>query len=93
MENLALARERSAQDEESVRDQGVHESRVLVPSVLLAKIARPIPWTATLEPDREEHDRDVTPGLAAACAVIQPCSLADRGHLGGAGRKLVGRRA
>jgi heme-degrading monooxygenase HmoA len=32
---------------------------VLVEAVLLAQTARPIPWTAPLETNREEHGRDV----------------------------------
>lgn len=41
--------------------RGVHKPRVFIPAILLAQVARPIPWTATLEANREEHDRDVTP--------------------------------
>jgi hypothetical protein len=58
VQNLALAGERSAEDDEPVIYQGVHEARVCVPTLLFEQIARPLPWTTTLEPHCEEHRLD-----------------------------------
>jgi len=61
MQDLALASERSPKNDEPLLEQRVHESRVLIPAVLLAQIVRPIPGTATLEPNGEEHAATLRP--------------------------------
>ena len=55
MEDIALALQRSAEDDEALIDERIHEPRVLLPPVLLAQTARPIPRTSSLQTDREEH--------------------------------------
>ena len=55
MQDVAVASERSTEDNESLVDERVHKAGVLVPAVLFAQTARPIPWSTTLEPDCEEH--------------------------------------
>lgn len=55
MQHFPLATDRSAQDDEPVLDQGIHETRVLIKAVLLAQITRPVPGPTALETDREVH--------------------------------------
>ena len=43
VQRLAVALERAAEEDEAVLDERVHEARVLVPAVLLAQVARPVP--------------------------------------------------
>ncbi|HEY5429410.1 MAG TPA: hypothetical protein VIK04_09865 [Solirubrobacteraceae bacterium] len=62
MQDLALACDGSAEDDEPVVDERVHEARMLLPAVLLAQVARPIPRTTTLEPHGEEHALKPTAG-------------------------------
>ena len=70
MQDLALAGERSSEEDEPLINQPVHESRVLIPPVLLAQIARSIPPSAALEANREEHEVDLAPSARVdSCAM------------------------
>lgn len=60
MQDLAATLERSAEHDEALVDQGIHEARVLLPAVLLAQIPRPIPWAAALQMNGEEHGKNCT---------------------------------
>lgn len=64
VQDVAVTSEWSAQHDETIVDERVHESRVLIPPVLLAQIPRPVPGPAALETYREEHSEHVTPRLA-----------------------------
>ena len=55
MQDLALALERPAEQDEALIDERVHELRVLGESVLLAQPAGPVPGTAALECHGEQH--------------------------------------
>jgi hypothetical protein len=61
MKDLSIAGQRSAEHDEPIVDEGVHEVSVLSPAQLLAQISRPIPRTAALESHYEVHGRHVTP--------------------------------
>lgn len=60
MQGLDPAGKRSAEDDEPVIDERVHELRMLVPAVLLAHIAREVPGASTLETNREKHSPNLT---------------------------------
>src|SRR5439155_7930058 len=49
-----LSFERAAEDDEAFVDEVLHELRVLVPVLLLAHVARPVPRTTSLAPDDVE---------------------------------------
>jgi hypothetical protein len=55
VKDLSPAGEWSAEDDKAVVDKRVHEAGVLIPAVLIAQVARPIPRTTPLEPYCEEH--------------------------------------
>ena len=55
MQDLSLSVERPAQHDEPVLDQRVHELRVLLPAVLLAQIARPVPGTPRASRTAKKH--------------------------------------
>lgn len=63
MQDFAAASERATKNDEPVSYEGIHESRVLIPAVLFAKIERPVPWTTVLEANRVEHDGYLTPSV------------------------------
>ncbi len=60
MQDLAFAGEWASENYEPILDQGIHEPCVLLPAILLAQIARPIPWATALEANREEHAREIS---------------------------------
>ena len=58
MQHVASILERTTEDYETVVDEGIHEPRVLIPTVLLTQVTRPIPGAAALQMNREEHLRE-----------------------------------
>lgn len=75
MQDLVLASERPAEEDEPVIHQGVHEARVLVETVLLAKVAGPIPWATAFEANRKEHGPNLAIGRASrASATVRDVS-------------------
>lgn len=74
MQNLALASERSSENHEPIVNQSIHKPRVLIPAVLLAQIARPIPWATAPEANREEHVGDLTRNALARGKRVLPLS-------------------
>ena len=57
MQGLAVAFERPAEQDEAVVDERVHEVGMLVPGLLLAELARPVPRPAALDPNDAELER------------------------------------
>src|SRR5579859_895487 len=55
MQDVPLAAQGAAQDDETLLDQRVHEPRVLGEPLLLTQATREVPRSAALEPDGEEH--------------------------------------
>ena len=43
VQHVASILERTTEDYETVVDEGIHEPRVLIPTVLLTQVTRPIP--------------------------------------------------
>ncbi len=57
VKDVAIARQRAAEQDEPVVDERIHEPRVLIPAVLVAKLSRPVPGPAALESNHEQHWR------------------------------------
>jgi hypothetical protein len=88
VQDLAATLERSAEHDEALVDQGIHEARMLLPAVLLTQIPRPIPWAAALQMNGEEHGENCKSTTQRICRLddIRQRSPALAGSIG-AGRR------
>src|SRR4051794_28217680 len=65
VKHVAVTLQRPAEQDEPVVDERVHEPSVFVPTLLLAKTARPVPGPTVLESNREEHGHILIAASAA----------------------------
>src|SRR5690242_13708600 len=72
VQDLPVTSERSPQHDEPILDEGVHESCVFIPPVLVAQIPRPIPRPAALQAYGKVHPEHVTPNRATEITASGP---------------------